>query len=1004
MHNKNVGKERWTDMSKLKEVLSKKIVKIPLIIIAIVIIIVVWKSLANGADSYLDKYEGADLTADVEGIARDDTYAKYLQKYEGMDSPDEVVDVDIFNYLSTSSGVSVVNNIDGENKAIQASEDGSIEWEVNIPKEGMYNIYVEYYPVKSRGIDIERAVYINGEIPFYGADAVTFSRVWADSAEIQKDNQGNDIRPTQVEAPIWQSTYLKDYMGYHVDPYKFYFKAGKNTLKFEGVNEPIVIRKITVLNKKAEPSYDEYYGSIVLDDYNKAEGTEPVKIQGEASTRRSSPSLYPNNDRASSITEPYSPTLILMNKIGGTQWKVAGDWIEWDFDVPADGMYTISVKGRQNYNRGFVSSRSISIDGECPFEECNVISFQFENDWQMCTLHDENNNPYQFALKAGKHTIRLEVTLGDLGNILTELNDSVFRLNSMYRKILVLTGAEPDEFRDYNIDEVYPEVIEGMDIECKRLYKIVDDLVAFSGEKGSQVASILTVANQLEKFVKRPDKIPKSLANFKENISAIGTGINSLSEAPLDVDYIQVTPVGGQLPECNESFLQSAMHEIRVFIASFIVDYTALGNVYEGKDSELLDCWILSGRDQSSILKTMIDDTFVPKYGIGVNVKLIDATTLLPAVVAGTGPDIALTVAQTEPVNYALRKAAYDLTQFDDWEEWKTNVLEKEFYESSYISYQFNGGMYALPETQNFNVLFYRQDILDELGVEVPQTWQDLISILPTITNNNLQVGIPSTERKVGNTANPDLANYFCQLYQRGGTLYTPDQTAVNIDTEEAIEAFEYFTKLFTNYKVPTSYDFVNRFRSGEMPIGIQDFSNYNTLVVFAPEIKGLWNFALVPGYEREDENGNKYIDRSVQSWGQCSMILTKHDGKEKYDLAWTFLKWWLDSDTQVRFGRELESVMGASARYATANKVAFEQLSWSKKDADVLKEQWEWAIGIPEIAGGYYTSRHITNAIRNVMNDNDDPRETILDYSRTINDEITNKRKEFGLPVKEEG
>ena len=187
------------------------------------------------------------------------------------------------------------------------------------------------------------------------------------------------------------------------------------------------------------------------------------------------------------------------------------------------------------------------------------------------------------------------------------------------------------------------------------------------------------------------------------------------------------------------------------------------------------------------------------------------------------------------------------------------------------------------------------------------------------------------------------------------------------------------------------------------MPIGIQDFSNYNTLVVFAPEIKGLWNFALVPGYEREDDNGNTYVDKSVQSWGQCAMILTKDEDEQKYDLAWEFLKWWVSPETQVRFGRELESVMGASARYATANKVAFEQLSWSKKDADVLKEQWEWAIGIPEIAGGYYTSRHITNAIRNVMNDNDDPRETILDYVRTINEEITKKRIEFGLPVKKE-
>lgn len=989
-------------MSKLKAVFSKKIVTVPVIIIILVLLVVLWKSLATNNDTYEDKYKDADLSVDIDGIAREDTYAKYLKKYETAEAPDTEVDVDIFNYSAKSTGVSVLNDFAGEDKVVQSDDEGLIEWEVNVPNAGLYSVYIEYYPQESRGIDIERALYVNDEIPFYGADAVTFSRVWSDSGKIQKDNQGNDIRPTQVESPIWQNAYFKDYMGYYLKPYQFYFNKGVNSLQFKGVNEPLVLRKVTLKNVEKIPTYAEYSKSIKKDDFNNSKSTNIIKIQGEASQRRSSPSLYPNNDRASSITEPYSPSLILMNKIGGNQWRVAGDWIEWDVDVPEDGMYTLSVKGRQNYNRGFVSSRSVYIDGECPFDECKLISFKYGNDWQMNTLQDENGTPYQFALTAGKHTIKLEVTLGNLGNILTDLNDSVFRLNAMYRKILVYTGAEPDKFRDYKIDEVYPEVIKGMDVECKRLYRIVDQLVEYSGERGSQVASILTVANQLEKFVKKPDKIPKSLSNFKENISSIGTGINSLSEAPLDVDYIEVAPASVAVHECKESFLQSAMHEIRVFIASFVVDYTALGNIYDN-NSDLIDCWILSGRDQSTILKSMIDDTFVPEYGIGVNVKLIDATTLLPAVVAGTGPDVALTVAQTEPVNYALRNAAVDLTQFDDWDQWKKDVLEKEYYRSSYLSYEFDGGMYALPETQNYNVLFYRKDILDELGLQVPQTWDDLISILPTITNNNLQVGIPSTERKVGNTANPDLANYFCQLYQRGGMLYNDEKTKVAIDSEAAINAFEYFTKLFTNYKVPTSYEFANRFRTGEMPIGIQDYSNYNTLVVFAPEIKGLWDFALVPGYEREDENGKTYIDRSVQSWGQCSMIMTKDKGKQKYDLAWTFLKWWISSDTQVRFGRELESVMGSSARYATANREAFGQLSWSKDNAEVLKKQWEWAFGVPEIAGGYYTARHITNAIRKVMNDNEDPRETILDYSRTINEEITKKRLEFGLPVDEE-
>ena len=91
---------------------------------------------------------------------------------------------------------------------------------------------------------------------------------------------------------------------------------------------------------------------------------------------------------------------------------------------------------------------------------------------------------------------------------------------------------------------------------------------------------------------------------------------------------------------------------------------------------------------------------------------------------------------------------------------------------------------------------------------------------------------------------------------------------------------------------------------------------------------------------------------------------------------------------------------MGSAARYATANDVAFKQLAWSADQIDVLEEQRKWAIGFREIAGGYYTSRHLTNAVRKVVNQKLDQREVLLDYVRTINEEITKKRKEYGLVV----
>jgi ABC-type glycerol-3-phosphate transport system substrate-binding protein len=186
-------------------------------------------------------------------------------------------------------------------------------------------------------------------------------------------------------------------------------------------------------------------------------------------------------------------------------------------------------------------------------------------------------------------------------------------------------------------------------------------------------------------------------------------------------------------------------------------------------------------------------------------------------------------------------------------------------------------------------------------------------------------------------------------------------------------------------------YDFVNRFRTGEMPLGFADYTNFNTLEVFAPEIRGLWGFARMPGLRKSDGS----IDRSVSTGTLASMIFSN---AKRSELAWEFLKWWVSSETQLRFGRELESVMGAAARYPTANYNAFRRLSWGAEQMAVLTEQRSWTIGTPEVPGGYYVGRHISNAVRRILNEGEDTRETLLDYTITINDELIKKRKEFGL------
>ena len=145
---------------------------------------------------------------------------------------------------------------------------------------------------------------------------------------------------------------------------------------------------------------------------------------------------------------------------------------------------------------------------------------------------------------------------------------------------------------------------------------------------------------------------------------------------------------------------------------------------------------------------------------------------------------------------------------------------------------------------------------------------------------------------------------------------------------------------------------------------------------------------ALVPGTVRKDGT----IDHSVSSGGTAAMILSS---AEHPQAAWDFIQWWTDAEIQVMFAQNMESLLGVSAQYPTANVEAFEQLSWSLRDLRVLTAQAEWTKGTPEVPGGYYTSRHIKNAFRAVCisSNGEEPREALTRYAKIINDELCDKR-----------
>ncbi|NUU79334.1 extracellular solute-binding protein [Paenibacillus xylanilyticus] len=921
----------------------------------------------------------------VSGTEDSRSYEHYLSVHADADKPEQTIRIEGESFTQAVNGeFEIVNAYAGlDGKAVITPESGTINWEVPVPASGLYQMRIHYYPAAGKSSGIERQLELNGEVPFRGADVLLFDRVWGNRDDhARRDDRGNDLRPRQVEQPAWQLASFKDSAGYFEEPYQFYFEKGKQKLSLTSLRESMAIDYIELYREESIPAYTELQA-----DYEAA-GLKPadpvsIKVQGEEAVSKSSPTLAPISDRSSPSLEPYDVSKIRVNAIGGINWKLPGEWIEWDVDVPEDGLYQIGLKVKQDQLRGVYATRSLTIDGKIPFEEMKRIRFNYSPDWQTQVLGTSESEPYLFHLEKGTHRLRMTVTLGDIAPLLRTVESSVLELNEMYRKILMITSNKPDPMRDYQLETRIPEMVEVFKRQADILRSVADYLEKATGEQSDKVAILHAMVIQLEDMAARPETVPKRLDTFKINVGGLGTWILSVREQPISLDYVLVSSPDQKMPKAEATMLQQMKHEMGAYIASYTEDYDSIGNVEQNKDS--ITVWITTGRDQAQVLKGLIDDSFTPETDISVQLRLVPPNILLPATLAGEGPDVAMQMGEDIPVNYAMRNAAADLSTFPDFEQ-----VASRFRASGLTPYQFNNGVYALPEQQHFPMLFYRKDILKELGLEPPKTWQDVYNAISVLQKHNMEFYLP-IEDTTNNANMVPNATFAMLLYQNDGEFYSADQKESALNSEISMDAFKRWTQFYTNYKFPLKADFPNRFRTGEMPIGIADYTTYNMLTVMAPEIRNLWDFTIVPGTQLEDGT----IRHEVASATSAVMMLENAKNREA---AWKFMKWWTDKQTQIEYGREMEGLMGAAARYPTANIEALEQLPWPVKDYQNLKKQWEWVEGIPQVPGGYFTGRHLDNAFRKVVNANENPREALADYVLYIDDEIELKRKEFNL------
>ncbi|WP_287052069.1 extracellular solute-binding protein [Ruminococcus sp.] len=951
-------------------------------------------------DSTLGTQATADDSATGDGSSaattgtdsiRQTSYTNYVKKYADAARPDQTVEVLGKDYdpASVTDAQITVTTVDGENDVMQwANQEGSVSWTVNIPETGVYNIKMIYEALESNTNDVEFSLLIDGESPYATASRITLSKRWINESEIKQDSRQNDIRPGQISTPCWQETPLEDIDGLFNEPLEFYMEAGEHTITFESEKAEFAVKSFTFYQYEAPAAYTAPSDS----DLTQAQG-QKITLEGETAAYKSSRTLYPTSDKSSYLTSSAngsSPTKTRYNTIGSGSWTQSTQTVTWEFNVDKAGYYKIGIRGRQDQMRGMYSNRRLYVNGEVPCLEANQIKFYYDTDWSITTPKSENGDDLYFYLQAGTNTISLEAVPGEIGEIMGNLDELVYNINSYYRQIRQITGPDPDEYNNYMIDTAIPSIVPDFKEYAKTLRDKKAEIEKLSGSGGTEAETLEKMAIVLDKCIKKPDLIPEMMSQIKDNITSVSSFVNQYREQPLEVDMIEVVTSDQDFTSCDKSFFGSLGFGFKGFIGSFFEDYNALSD----EDESAMECWVMLGRDNAEALQQLISSEYNPTAKTKINLKLVQGG-IVEATFAGKGPDLALFMGGDFPIQLAARGVLTDLTTFSDFDEVKTR-----FADDATVLYQYNGGTYGLPCDQTFPMLFYRSDILSEYGIDPAtdlNTWDGLLNCLPTLQRNYLEVGLilpvmTSTGGTTQVSAITEPGNTFAMLLlQQGLNYYNDEQTKTTFDTQEAVNAFDTWTKFYTTYSFQQTYDAFTRFRTGDMPVVIQNYTFYNQLSVAAPEIKGCWGFQPVPGTVQEDGT----INHAANSNGSGAIIFTKAADQEG---AWDFIKWFTSTDAQVKYGNNIESILGTMGRYATANEEALQQLSWTTSEVNLLLDQLNSQVEIPIIPASYGVTRNVMNAFRAVVNDYDNARDTLFWYNKDINDEITRKLEDLGL------
>ncbi len=901
---------------------------------------------------------------------------------------------DLYGEGTVVGKIKDVNRTDSEKNGSIVSSDGftvinyneSVTYKVKTDKEGLYVLKLKYKPEGSTMSDFAVSVTVNGKQDYHEMKIIALPQTWSDETkDYAVDSYGDEMAPKQVrhdeerERYFYSSTYVSS------TPLLFKLEKGDNTIVLENVAaNGLALGTLTAEAPAEDPvNYADYISGFD----GKSQTGRLITINAIDYTKKNSTqAIYVTED--DTAVEPYD---VHDKKLNGIRFTEAGTELYYEIEVPETGLYALSFH-YTNEKEEYDAFESIYIDNEIPFKELRCYAFKpTGTTWTNETLSDENGDPYLIYLTAGKHELLLKEEQEEVyrawrcARLISE-HVSQFALD-----IDKIRGADKDKYRTWKMTKYIPEIPDYLDA-----YLTLINHIRYLSQDNATFGINSALLADMDKaliFIEQVREYPDEIALYTEKLTgrdnsilvAMSNFTSEILKSNFTLDRIYVGSTEAKLPGATAGFFKKMANGVQKLFLSFSE------NKYSTKtdDEEVLTVWVNRAVTHVDLLQKMADTEFTPKTGIRVKVSIMpDANKLTLASAADVTPDLALGLSSHMPFDLAARDALYDLTQFEDFWE-----VADRFVPGAFVSYIFNEGIYALPETLNFYALVYRTDIYKSLGLTPPDTWEEVVNQLPALQRygmnfyHNISAGVGY--------------KWFYQtvplIYQNNGKLYTDDGLATAIDRPEAVAGVQALGNLFLAYSLDKQVNsFFNSFRYSILPVGIIDSNEYILLKNGAPELEGQWALADYPGTRQADGS----ISRWYVANGTGGIIF--RNGKHINE-AWEFLKWWTEKETQVNYTYTLRSTYGKEFFWLPANVEAMEEAPIDQADKDVIMNSVKWLRDVPRSMGQYLVERSLSDIWNKMINDGVSAQVVIDEQTIPINREIKKKMRELGY-LDEEG